>query len=652
MAAFHRSGHDSDSSGNNVLLGQVGHEVDALPNTNPSKGLEAPKFPRLFKLFKWLAHPYWVRSRTARKDIAIVLVFALLRSGVSVAWSYLARDFYNALNEKNSTKFWRQTALLFGACCAFSPINVYYQYFHDRCALRWRDWITQNVLEQYIANRNFYKIEHDSSNGVDNPDQRIAEDLNSFTYESIVLILAILSTSIDLVSFSVILLTIFAPLFGVLILYALSGSLVIIVVGRKLVSLKYLELVREANLRYSLIRIRDNAESIAFFNGEQAEKATILSRLRAVILNRLSIIGCERNINFMQTAYNYLVSIVPAIFVAPLYFKGKITLGTVLQSFDAFGHVLGDLSIFINRFNSLSHFAAGLERLGQFVTLLERSLATEDRIFTGSVSQNDDGGVFPFPRRPQDIFSLSDESPRTREKIIETIEIESNALVLRDICLITPLGSVPRMLIYDLSIEIDAGARLLVVGPSGAGKSSLLRAIAGLWTHGSGIIERPERNRMVFLPQKPYCTLGTLRSNLLYPHSSATFDAPEDAALMHALNLVDLDQLPSNMGGLDVVRDWSDTLSLGEQQRLQFARLILAKPAIAIIDEGSAALSLEAEAKMYHLLEDMGITVVSVGHRPTLLKYHDFVLRLGKDGSGWNIEETTQVQQDRILDEF
>lgn len=350
-----------------------------------------------------------------------------------------------------------------------------------------------------------------------------------------------------------------------------------------------------------------------------------------------------------------------------------------------------------------SRVGAGIERLGEFVEELEKNLEKEDRTFnvasdeiaydgdtsvlvnvasSGVATRKQDGiskveknGVAYSNRVPKSLNADKDtptdfvansvakqlsrtditdsdalSTPKTATSSIEVMESDANGLSVHNLTLMTPSGSVPRKLINNLSFQVEAGQRLLVAGPSGVGKSSLLRAISGLWTNGSGIIERPTGSRVFFLPQRPYCTLGTLRANLLYPRDDVLDGSTlSDEELLRILDMVDLRELPVRMGGFDATRDWADTLSLGEQQRLQFARLLIARPKLAVIDEGSAALSIAAESRMYNLLEEMQITVVSIGHRPSLLKYHDVILRLGGDISGWELEYILQEQRDRVV---
>jgi ABC-type uncharacterized transport system fused permease/ATPase subunit len=591
-----------------------------------------------------------------------------MNSGVSVAFSYVGKDFWNALNSKDAEQFYNQLWRYAAALLVGSPVSVLYTFQRERLAISWREWMTDRVLQLYSSNRVYYNLERGGE--IDNPDQRITEDVRSFTNFSLQLFLTILTSVIDLISFSAILYSIQPQLFAAIALYALFGTFTTTWIGKRLVDLNYNKLQKEADFRYSLVRIRDNAESIAFYAGEDIENKEVFKRLEKVVDNRKEINTSQRNVEFFTTSYNYFVQILPVWVVAPQYFSGAIQLGVVSQSAGAFNHVLRDLSVIVNQFEQLSTFSAAIDRLSSFL----KAIRDVDDFRT------DTDGLLQLP--PANITNLSKGAetstmvplkPAVKKSTIELIQGNQDRadsgtkfLSFQNVTLTTPDGK--RTLIRGLNLDLEEGQDLLIVGNSGAGKSSLLRAIAGLWTSGDGIISRPSDQDIYFLPQRPYCSIGCLKDQLLYP-SLEDVDEKEypeghrlsrthlmresltDENLLDILEEVDLAELPYRAGdgdpikGLYTVMDWSNTLSLGEQQRLAFGRVLVNQPRFVILDEATSALDMVAEARMYNLLRNRGVsksigktlssgtTFVSVGHRPSLLAYHDTRLRLrGEEG--------------------
>lgn len=635
-------------------------------------GLNFDRLGALFSNFKEMALPYYQESKSGRWLFAGMVGITLLNSGVSVAFSYVGKDFWNALSSKDAANFYPMLAKYAAALVVGMPVSVLYRFQRERLAVAWREWMTDRTLQLYSSNRAYYALERGGE--VDNPDQRIAEDVRSFTTFSLQLFITVVTSIIDLVSFSFILYSIQPSLFIAIILYASFGTLITSALGRKLVGLNFLKLQKEANFRYSLVRLRENAESIAFYAGEDIEGREVSNRLEKVIDNRKDIIGAQRNLEFFTTSYQYFIQILPVWVVAPKFFAGSIQLGVVSQSVGSFNHILNDLSVIVNQFEQLSSFSAAIDRLSQFFIAIreadeERSVSDGLLVLPNATYSSTDGDIC-LAATPEDA-ELSKIQLRQMAPLGDLSSPLSDAsmgapksiLSLENVTLSTPDRK--RTLISDLTLRLKEGEDLLIVGSSGAGKSSLLRAIAGLWTAGDGSIERPSDEDVYFLPQRPYCAIGSLKDQLLYPSMSDIDpdDYPEghrlskahllrqsmtDEDLLEILEHVDLKELPLRAGdgdemkGLNTVLDWSNTLSLGEQQRLAFGRLLVNKPRLVVLDEATSALDMQTEAKMYGLLRELarkelrnvgglsraGLTFISVGHRPSLLVYHDTKLRL------------------------
>jgi putative ATP-binding cassette transporter len=499
-----------------------------------------------------------------------------------------------ALAEKNLPEFNKALLLYLGAFVVATPVSVFYSFIRKKLGINWRLWLTTHFLGKYFANRAYYHVNDDKN--IDNPDQRISQDISSFTVTSLGFLSILFFSLVQLISFVGILWTISVTLVLVLVAYAVIGTVVTMFFGKRLINLNFQQLRREADFRYGLVHIRDNVESIAFYRGEDREKNQVKERLREAIGNLRMLIGWERNLEFFTKGYEYLILVLPIVVMAPLYFSGQIKFGVVTQAESAFVQVLGALSIIVSQFEQLSNFAAGITRLETFATALDQPVA-----------------------------KATAEAP-----VIESRE--DSRLALEHVTLQTP--NYQQTLLRDATAEVPPGKGLLIAGASGAGKSSVLRAIAGLWNAGEGHISRPPLKEMLFLPQRPYMVLG----QLLYPHLEQEASDDELRAILEKVNLADL---PERVGGFDAEMDWGHLLSLGEQQRLAFARLLLTRPHYAVLDEATSALDVTNEAQLYRQLQGSGTTYVSVGHRPSLLAYHDKVLEL-RGGGDWRLVPTAE----------
>ncbi len=523
----------------------------------------------------------------------VILLLAL--SGavglVQVLVSYAGRNFITSLTQRDAVGFYRNLMIYAGTFVIAIPVGVFYRYCAERLALLWRQWMTNILVSRFFFNRAYYRLRH--SERVDNPDQRISEDVRSFTTGVLGYLLTAINSAVTLFAFTGVLLTISWKLPVVLLVYAGAGTALSILIGRRLVGMHFLQYQKEADFRYALVRVRDNAESIAFFRGEKREQGDLMARFGKVVDNTLRIIGWNRTLGFFTNSYSYFALIVPVLVLGPMFIRGEIEFGVVTQAEGAFAQVLMALSVIVAQFEGLSTFAAAINRLG-------------------------------------DLWDELDEYDIEDFRAEREIEVNEDARELRltDLTIQTPDRE--KTLTRGLDFTLPPGRSVLIMGESGAGKSSLLRTIAGLWQSGTGTIGRPNINRLIFLPQRPYLVQGTLREQLVYPGRP---DPAADRLVIAALEKVNLvDVLERVDGDLGRVEDWTNILSLGEQQRVSFARIFLNKPQIAFLDEATSALDEPNERLLYKNLLGTGISFMSVGHRSTLKEFHDFLLVLGKDG--------------------
>jgi putative ATP-binding cassette transporter len=541
------------------------------------------------------------RRHKARGYLLMLLVLSLAVGAVQVLMSYAGRDFFTAISKKDSLAYWRALAWYLGTFALAVPVGVYYRWTEERLALLWREWLAQHLIKRYFNNRAYYRLR--GSPSIDNPDQRISEDARNFSISSLSFMLIALNSLVTLMAFLGVLWVISSTLVGMLLVYAAAGTMISILIGRRLVRLHFHQYQNEANFRYGLVRVRDNAESIAFYRGEKREHLDLVKRLTAVVLNWRGVILWNRNLGFFTNSYNYAALVLPVLIVAPMFMRGKVEFGVVTQAAGAFAQVLAAVSLVITQFGALSDYLAGVQRLGSLWDCLDEHDAEEERISRESAQQVDD---------------------------------VSRVVKLDKLTVRTP-GLEAHVLVNELTFMIMRKQSLLIMGASGTGKSSVLRTIAGLWYGGSGLLERPALNDLMFLPQRPYMVEGSLRDQLLYPHSLHGVTDDELRAAVEHVNLADV--FARVEGDLERLLDWTNVLSLGEQQRVAFARLFLRLPKFAFLDEATSALDEDNQDHLYTLLKKSGIGFISVGHRRTLTQYHDRVLVLDRSGS-WELKKT------------
>jgi vitamin B12/bleomycin/antimicrobial peptide transport system ATP-binding/permease protein len=566
----------------------------------------------VFRQFWAIAKSYWSSDDKwrARGLLLAVILLSLGYTGLSVLLNNKRGVLISALSARDEARFWQTILVFTGTLVVYAPLFAGYVYLRDRLGVEWRKWLTNSFLDRYFQNRSFYNLNYAAAN-IDNPDQRIAEDVKSFTQESLTLLLAVVDSVLAIAAFTSVLWGISPPLILFLVVYALVGTLATVgIFGQPLMRLNFERLKKEADFRFSLVRVRENAEAIAFYQGEGYEADRIQGRFAEVFDNFKRLIFWELNLNILTNAYEFIPFILPAIVVAPGIFAGELEVGKVTEAQGAFIRIFFSLNLIVSRFQALTTFGAGVERLYTFMQSLEATV-TEDAHSDSTQ-----------PTIETEVICVNDEP------VVERLELDRMTLQ-------TPNHE--RTLIEDLSIELSPGEGLLVRGPSGCGKSSLLRAIVGLWDAGTGKIIRPPLAQMLFLPQRPYMVLGTLRDQMLYPHMDAEV---EDSYLSKILIQVNLPNLEQQHGGFHTEQNWAQVLSLGEQQRLIFARLLINKPRYAILDEATSALDPQNEKQLYQQLRDSGMTYLSVGHRESLSDYHQSTLDLATDRT-WSLTAVT-----------
>jgi len=552
----------------------------------------ARKRTNIFKQLFFILTPYWKGEKKweAWGLLSIVVIFLILLSLNDAYKTYIQKWLFNSLSAQNYQLFYQFVLLAVVMLSLSVIITALGLYFVDKLGVSWRRWFNINLLDRYLKNKAYYNMGLYSD--VDNPDQRLAEDLNAFTQESIQLLATVGASIFTLITFTGVLWTISPLLVLSVVAYAFVGNVIILWFMRILVKVNFLNIKYQANYRYNLIHVRNNIESIAFYKGEPHEGSLLKRNFHILIENLFRLIKIKRNIMFASKTYILFSVLLPFIIIGPRILSGQAHVGLLVQAIAVFTEILTDLSIIIAQFPDLSTYGANIQRLAKFVTGMQAKPPRKATLV--DYHQN---GKFDFK-------NVTVQTPDLKKTLVE-----------------------------DLNLTIEPGARLIIRGPSGCGKSSLLRAVAGLWRIGEGEIITPNMKDVMFLPQRPYMILGSLREQLIYPNLDSDITNDE---LFEALKEVNLSDLPDRVGGLDTVLKWADVLSLGEQQRIMFVRLFLNNPKYAILDESSSALDEDNEEIVYSKLMNSEITYVSVGHRSSLLKFHDYELLLDLK-HGWKV---------------
>jgi vitamin B12/bleomycin/antimicrobial peptide transport system ATP-binding/permease protein len=533
--------------------------------------------------------------------LALIVLMTLFSVRLSILLSFWNNGFYSAMQNLDAKAFWFMLLVFATLATVYVVRALLSFYLRQAFLIRWRIWLTNMLMERWLGKQNYYRSQYVPER-VGNPDQRIQQDVASFVASSLALSMGLLDSAVSLFSFSIILwgLSGTLVLFGckipramvfIVYLYVIVSTVFAVRIGRPLIRLNFLNEQFSANFRYALIRLREYGESIAFYQGETVERNNLVTRFGRVIQNLWAILF--RSLKFQ--GFNFVVSqaavVFPFIVQAPRLLSRQITLGDVMQTAQAFGQVEGALSFFRTSYDDFAGYRAVVNRLSGFLDLMESAQ------LLGSV---------------------------TTESDAERIAVKS----------LTVRTAANVALVRDLNFELPPTSSLLIRGRSGVGKTTLLRAIAGLWPYVDGTIVRPLERQSLFLPQKPYLPLGTLRASLYYPRVPAQTDDPVTAILRRC-------QLDHLLDRLDEEDDWTRILSLGEQQRLAIGRVLLNRPRVVFLDEASSALDEGLEHAMYRLLRESlpGTTLVSVGHRSSLQGFHTRVLDLLGEGK-WRLRNT------------
>ncbi len=541
--------------------------------------------------------------------LGVIALLILVINGINVGISFIARNIDNVLVAYKEEEFWKIVAIYAFCLVLALPIRAIQSYLIPKLGLLWREWLSSRMLGRYLTNRAYYVLNpnDETVEEIDNPDQRISQDAASFTATSLSVTVEILAALLTFFSFIIVLWSINVTLALWLLAYSVGGTALIVFASRKLVNLNYQQLKLEADFRYGLVHIRDNAESIAFYRGESQEQKEGERRLDGVIVNYNRLIIWEALIQVIQRSYDYFSRFLPWLVIAPIYFAKKVDFGVFGQASIAFSQVLFSVSYIVNNIDRLAAFSASISRLEGFQGKVEAISAEMAEVM--AAEQASAGGAMGAGAGA----------------------VRPESILVSHVDLVPPRSN--RTLVRDLSLEVTPDQRLLVVGPSGCGKTSFLRLVSGLWPAKAGQVQRPPVGELMFIPQKPYMLLGSLREQLCYPQATDRFS---DDQLRHVLNEVRLPELVRRYPDLDIKQDWPRLLSLGEQQRLAFARLLLNSPRFVVLDEATSALDVTTEKALYELLVSREMAFVSVGHRPTLTEYHDTVLELDGNG-GWRL---------------
>ena len=523
-------------------------------------------------------------------------------NGLNVVNSYVGRDFMTSISKKEPRQFVIYGFLYAGVFACSSIAAAFYRFSEERVRLLWRAWLTGSLIDRYMSNDAFYRLQ--TRVEIDNPDERITEDVKWYTQTTLSFFLLSLNALITSLAFLGVLWSITPRLVIAAVIYAGAGSATTIILGRPLVRLANLQLKKEADLRYHLIQTRESSDAIATMRAERAVRDCLDERFGAVVANNKLIIAVTRNLGFFINGYNYLTQLIPLLLVAPLYMNGTVEFGVVTQSAMAFAAFLGAFSLIITQFETISSFAAVTDRINRITEAIDQ--AQVPALHAIEVVEDDPRVAY----KELSLWGASEQQP----------------------------------LIRDLTLAVPYGSNLLVTGTDATAKATLFLATAEAWEKGKGQLIRPARDKMEFISQRPLPIHCGLRAQLGMTSSSHRFS---DDQLLDALRKVGLETLPSRIGGWDTEQDWSNVLAHGEAQLLNVARVLLARPNFVFLEKLDDELAGDMVERVYHHLSDSGISYLTIGENDHLRAFHDTILELNGAGS-WrvlSVAETAAVKR-------